>query len=98
MREAWKGGMRQRWRDENDARDALRMVRGEQQPPLRAHRERHQRRAWRVRRIEHGQRVGHILFIRVGRRVRWAIRLAVAAPIEGDDAVVARQIGYLHLP
>jgi hypothetical protein len=51
-----------------------------------------------VRRIQHGQRVGDILLLRISCRVCGAIRFAIAAPIEGHDAVVARQIGDLHLP
>ena len=34
----------------------------------------------------------------VGVGVGWAVRAAVAAPVEGDDAVPAAEVGHLALP
>ena len=84
--------------DEDRALDALGMVGGEDQPALRPERVAHDRRARGRRRVQHGERVRGELPLVVGRRLQRAVGAAVAAPVERDDAEVARQVRDLPLP
>ncbi len=71
---------------------------GEQQRPLCAHREADHERAIGRGRVEHAQRVGGELGLRVGRGLGGPVRAAVAASVERDHPAVPGQVGDLHLP
>ncbi len=94
--EPW--GERNRRADVGDRRHTVGVVRGEQGAPQRAARDSHEHRALGVRRVQHGDRVGRELGLDVRGDPARAVRLAVAAPVEGDDAEMTCEVGDLRLP
>ena len=86
-------------RDEHGAgRRALGARRRAVRPSSRPPRERRPDGAVRGRCVHDGERVGGELVLVVGVDGGRAIRLAVAASVEGDDARVAGEVGDLRLP
>ena len=75
-----------------------RMVRGEQHRSLDPSLKRDQHRSIGAGRLEHSQGVGRELLLGVGLRLPGAIGAAVTATVEGDDAVVTREVRDLPLP
>src|SRR5208337_3565510 len=83
---------------EDDLRDALRVLAGEQERPLKAAGQRDDVGPIGTRRVHHRPDVRGVLALRVGFHPSRPVRAAVAARIEHDHAVVPCEPGDLCLP
>ena len=88
----------QRGPDEHSPENALWLGRGEDRFPLRAEREPDEHGALDAEVVHDCDRVGRELPRRVRRRTRRTIGSTIAAAVECDDTMRAREVRDLHLP